>query len=88
MTYQYADLRPDLFAEQGVEALTHIRRNVENALRRSGAVRAQEAMSGVVGDSWLALAALDYMVEKGEIREVTGPAVAAQHRVFVADGNR
>jgi uncharacterized membrane-anchored protein len=82
--YVYTELRPELFTEEGVEKLTQIRRNVERALRDGGAVRAQEATRSVYGDSWLQLAALDYMVEKGEIREITGPDVAAQHRVFVA----
>lgn len=85
MSYVYLELRPDLFTEQGVEVLTAVRRNVERALRAGGAVRAQEALTGVGGDSWRQLAALDYMVEKREIREVTDPSVVwGQHRVFVA----
>lgn len=39
------------------------------------------------GDSWMMLACVDLMVERGELREVTkGHDVAGQHRVFVAGG--
>lgn len=86
MSYDYATCRPELFTESGVEVLTAVRRNTEKALEVAGAVRAQEAISGTGGDSWTQLAALDYMLEKGELREVTGPDVWGQHRVFVAGG--
>jgi hypothetical protein len=46
-------------------------------------VRSGEAISVVTGDSWTMLACLDYLVENGEIREITGSAVAGQNRVFV-----
>ena len=84
MPYTYSEMRPELFTEMGAEVLTKVRRNVEQALAVGGAVRAQEAWRHVGGDSWKQIAALDYMVEKGEIREVTDQAaVFAQHRVFV-----
>lgn len=82
--YAYADLRPDLFTERGTETLLKIRTNVQRLIREAGAVRAQEAWKGVGGDSWLMLAALDYLVERGEIREVTDESAWAQHRVFVS----
>ena len=85
MSYQYAELRENLFTEQGVETLEKVRANVHRCIGESGAVLAQNAWKGVTGDSWTMLAALDYMVERGEIREVldiqgTG---FGQHRVFV-----
>jgi hypothetical protein len=84
MSYVYTEERPRLFDEDGVEVLSKVRRNVQRALEVAGAVRAMEAMTGVTGDDWLMLAALDYMVEKGEIREVTNEdQVWGQHRVFV-----
>lgn len=87
MSYSYANERPQLFTERGVETLTLVRRNVERALKAAGAVRSDKAMTGAIGNSWTALAALDYMVEKGELREITDPEkVWAQHRVFVAGG--
>lgn len=85
MDYEYRAERPRLFTEPGVEMLTAIRDNVRELLAKSGAVRWQEAVAGIGGDSWLMLACFDYMVERGEIREVTkGQDVAGQHRVFVS----
>lgn len=85
MSYVYEDLRQSLFTQRGedTETLRKIRRNVVDLARAAGAVRAHEAWSGIGGDSWLMLAALDYLVETGVIIEVTGPGVWAQHRVFV-----
>lgn len=82
MSYRYAEIRPELFTERGVEMLTRIRRNVGERLVQAGAVRAIEAWTGVSGDSWLMLACLDYMVEQREIREVTGSDAWGQHRIF------
>ena len=41
-------------------------------------------MSGRVltGDTWVALAILDYLVERKELVEVTDSMVAGQHRIF------
>lgn len=87
MSYSYAEQRPELFTESGVEVLTAVRSNVARALKAAGAVMADKAISGVGGDSWVQLAALDYMVEKGELREVTEQGkVWGQHRVFVKGG--
>lgn len=82
--YDYHETRPELFTERGAETLLKVRDNVQRIIREGGAVRAQESWKGVDGDSWLMLAALDYLVERDEIREVTNGAPAAQHRVFVA----
>lgn len=88
MPYSYAEMRESLFTEHGAEVLTAVRRNVARQLKTSGTVRAQEAFSGAVAENWTMLAALDYMVEMGEIREVTGPDVWGQDRVFVGRGVR
>lgn len=88
MSYSYAAVRPTLFTEEGVKKLAKVRRNVERALHSAGAIRASEAWDGVLGDSWLMIACLDYLVEQGEIREVTSdPRIFSQHRVYVR-GNR
>lgn len=82
--YDYQEQRSELFTESGVDMLLKIRANVENAIDSAGAVRAAEAWRDVTSDTWKMLAALDYMVERGEIREVTDGNVWGQHRVFVA----
>jgi hypothetical protein len=81
----YADHRAELFTDQGLTTLLKIQENVERLIGEAGAVRVQEAFKGVTGDTWLFMAALDYLVEKGEIREVTDSSVWGQYRVFVED---
>jgi hypothetical protein len=61
-----------------------IRDHVKRLLRDAGAVTMGAAIRGAgSGDSWTMLACVDRMVETGELREVTGPNVAGQDRVFV-----
>jgi hypothetical protein len=86
--YNYQEQRAELFSESGVDMLLKIRANVERLIGTAGAVRAAEAWHGVSGDTWIMLAALDYMVERGEIREVTTGNTWAQHRVFVSTKER
>lgn len=83
MSYVYTEQRPNLFTEEGVGVLLKVRAKVRTCLRDAGAVRAQEAWRGVREDTWLMLAVLDYLVELGEIREITDESTPAQHRVFV-----
>lgn len=80
--YKYEEMRPYIFTEEGVEMLQRIRENVNLMINLAGSVRLQEAIHGTIGDSWLMLACIDYMVEKGEIVPV-GESVVTQHRVFV-----
>jgi len=71
MSYDYQKQRPELFTEQGVETLTAIRDNAKRLLNEAGAFAAGHAFDGATGDSWTMLAALDYLIEKGEIVRVT-----------------
>ena len=85
MSYHYASEKPKLFSEEGQVMFIKIRDNVHALLKKAGAVRMQEAMHcGAGGDSWTMLACVDRLVELGEIREVTGPAICGQYRVFVS----
>jgi hypothetical protein len=83
MSYHYETEKPKLFTPDGVATLLKIRDNVDRHLKESGAVMAMRSWVGVSGETWLMTAALDYMVERGEIREVTGPGTMGQRRVFV-----
>lgn len=83
MSYQYQTERQKLFTETGVEMIAKVRDNVRELLRAAGAFRSQWAWKGVTGDTWMMLAALDYLVEKGEIREVNPGTYVGQHRLFV-----
>ena len=81
--YKYEEMRPQIFTEEGVEKLRRIQENVDILTNKAGAVRLQEAIQGVGGDSWLMLACIDYLVEKGEIREASSNPPVTQHRIFV-----
>lgn len=83
--YNYQEEKPNLFTEEGQTMFLSIRDRVKELLAAAGAARAQEAMRAAAGgSSWTMLACLDRLVELREIREVTGPDVAGQHRVFVS----
>lgn len=82
--YSYQEIKPRLFTEDGQVMFLKIRDKSQALLKVAGAARMQEMMSGAGGgSSWDMLACVDRLVELGEIREITGPDVAGQHRVFV-----
>ena len=81
--YDYQTERKELFTESGVETLTIIRDNVRRLLAEAGAFTADKVMSKCTGSTWTMLAAIDYLVEKGEIRRVTqSSSTWGQHQVF------
>ena len=83
--YRYADLKDELFTDEGQKTFLKIRDAVHKILVIAGAVRMQEVMSAAgVGDSWVTQACVDRLVELGEIREITQTDVMGQHRVFVS----
>ena len=82
--YNYEELKPTLFTEQGQVMFLKIRDKVKTLIDRAGAVRMHEAISGTCGDTWEQLACVDRLVELGEISEITtASSVAGQNRVFV-----
>lgn len=78
--YNYEEQKKELFTEDGLRILISMRDAAKRHLAESGAFRADKVFT--TGDSWTMLAALDFMVEEGEIREVKRDCMA-QHRVFV-----
>jgi hypothetical protein len=83
--YSYETEKSELFTEGGQVLFLRIRDRVQKLLKEAGAVRMQEIMNGAGGGStWQMLAAVDRLIELGEIRELTDGNVAGQHRVFVA----
>jgi hypothetical protein len=83
MPYNYQEQRPQLFTESGSNTFIQIRDNVQKIVEKSGAIRMQEAIRGVSGDSWVMLACVDRMVELGELREISQQSIPGQHRIFV-----
>lgn len=82
MSYSYQAERPRLFTEEGQEMLLKVRDNVQRLLKTAGAFMSGHAWRGVGGDTWLMLACLDRLVERGEIIEVTDSRAWGQARVF------
>jgi hypothetical protein len=72
VSYNYQRQREELFTENGFRILLTIRDNVKRLLDCSGSFKASHALKDVTGDSWVMLAALDYLVEINEIVRVTG----------------
>lgn len=81
--YNYQTEKSKVFTESGQEMFLKIRDHVQLLLTQSGAVKMDNAISVVNGDSWLKVACVDRLVELKEIREVTTDDVKSQDRVFV-----
>jgi antitoxin component HigA of HigAB toxin-antitoxin module len=84
VVYRYSDEREKLFTDDGQRLLLRVRDQVQRLLKEAGAVRANEALRGILGDSWQHQACLDRLVELGELAVVTEPGVRGPDRVFVA----
>lgn len=83
MSYSYQSEKDWLFTDDGQRMFLKIRDNVQQLLRKAGAVQMGKAIAGITGSSWNMLACVDRMVELGELREITNGDTAGQHRVFV-----
>lgn len=81
--YDYLEERPKILTDKGQRTFLKIRDNVYNLLKLSGAVRMGNALSEP-GDGWFLMACVDRLVELGELKELTGPEVSGQDRVFVS----
>ncbi len=87
--YSYEDQKPWLFTDEGQRAFLRVRDFATAHLPTTGAVRCHELMGAAsAGDNWKQLACVDRLVELRELREVTGPDVAGQDRVFVTGHHR
>ena len=84
MSYVYETEKQYILTEEGQRKFLAVRDNVKKLLQQAGAVRMQEAIRGISGDSWQQLAYVDRLVELGELRELNFGHCAGQHRVFVA----
>lgn len=84
MSYNYQAERSNLFTEEGAEILIAMRDKCRQMIKQSGAFVASRAMESVTGNGWVMLAALDYMVEKGELERVMQPGAWAQNEIYKA----
>ncbi len=85
--YNYKTEKVRLFTEDGQEMFLAIRDNIKELLSRAGAFKMGCSDRGITGDSWQMMACVDRLVELGELKEITGPNVAGQDRVFVKVGD-
>lgn len=86
MAYTYQEERPRIFTEEGFVRLTKIREYVLSRIKFSGAVMMNNVLMevGILGNDWDKLACVDYLVERGEIREINQTGmVAGQSRIFI-----
>ncbi len=87
MRYRYEDERAWVLTDEGSRQFMRMRDWVLWTLKEAGAVTSGRMMSKVSApDTFKMLACVDRMVELGELRELTGPEVAGQYRVFVKAG--
>ena len=85
MSYNYGSQKAALFTEDGAEILLAVRDEALRLLAEAGAFTCGKATRNAMGDAWTALAALDYLIERGELRRVTPVGtVHGQDEVFVA----
>lgn len=77
--YNYEEMREDLFTEDGVELLMQVRDHSSKLLFQAGAFSFEKVMRTISGDTWLKMAALDYMRERKEIRLVYEPSNTLNH---------
>lgn len=82
MSYNYKELRPFIFTEQGQIELLKIRDKAFELCSTAGAF-SSDHMFVLAQTTWHALACLDRLCELGELIELTPPTVAGQDRVFV-----
>ena len=83
--YNYEIEKNRLFTDEGQKYFLKVRENVFKLIAKAGAVRFSEAVEDIScpGNSFIMHAAIDRMVELGEIEEVT-QNVVGQNEVYVA----
>ena len=72
-----------VFCDDGARTLLQVRDNIQKLLTASGAFKAGHAIAGVTGDSSTMFAALDYLVNIGEIKRIGTDKSAGQDEIYV-----
>lgn len=81
--YKYENERPTLFTENGMNVVIKVRDEARRLLSISGCFMLGHLMSKVTGDSWTTMAAVDYLCERGEMKEVVQSiSVMSQHKIY------
>lgn len=82
MSYDYSTEKKELMNEDGINLILKIWENSQKACEIAGVVKASKTWAGCTGDSWNFLAALDFLVESGRLRELPRNGCAGQDRTF------
>ncbi len=83
--YNYQEIKPMLFTDDGQRMFLKARDLANELLKKSGAFRLNELMRELSGSTWDMIACVDRMVELGEIQELKYPYEPfGQHRVFTS----
>lgn len=82
MSYSYAEMKRKLFTDEGVLVVLIVHTKVLNMnvgdLKTIG-----QLIEGIPGDSWVTLAAVDYLIKHDVLREIHQRGdVPAQHRII------
>lgn len=83
MPYQYQTECPRLFEPDGNSCLAAIRAQALRTIDRYGSVMITSCWDGCPGDTHFILACLDWMVEQGELIDLSVPGVGMAARIFV-----
>ena len=81
--YDYNAEKQKLFTEENQRLFLGIRDRAQSLAKQAGVATMGMLISKATGDTWLAMACVDRLVELGELREVhLASTPAAQHRIF------
>ena len=84
MSYDYKKTRGYVFTEEGVKELLLVRDRADYLLDEAGAFNIMRAFKPLGAyEAWQAFALIDYLVELGELEEVSKPGCRGQDRVFI-----
>jgi len=81
MPYDYKEYRSLLFSEEGIEKILKIYAKSRELFERAGACTYSKLTESIGGDTWFALACVDYLVETERLRRVD-PDTMTQHQVY------
>ncbi len=87
MSYDYETEKHKIFTDEGQRKFLKVRDKANELLEKAGAFMMFKPLKDMTDDSWQLIAYIDRLVELGEIKEITRPDTAGQHRVFVKTGN-
>ncbi len=84
MSYRYEDLKSWILTDEGQRLCFRTLASAQALIKSAGACMSGKLIGADAPSTWHSLAAIDRLIEVGELREVTNSDVAGQHRIFVA----